>query len=143
MARKPRRIKITPKSDGSFIAESEQEQQPVAPVGAADPATAAAPPAIPGVPPIPVQPWNPFAPRPNDDEPAVAAVWLRKLSKVISSVKYMQMPAEWRAILDEKYFSVRQALTPPPMPAEQPGKPKGMSDGTPPKPPAPSQPQMR
>lgn len=154
MARKPRRIKITPKPDGTFIAESDAQdvaQQPSAPgAPAAAMPPSAMPPAVPGVPPVPVQPWNPFEPRPNDDEPAVAAVWLRKLSKVISSVKYMQMPVEWRAILNEKYFSVRQALTPPPMPTE-PGKPAPAGgDGAQPQAPrtakapgTPPQPQMR
>lgn len=85
--------------------------------------------------PAPTMPFNPFAPRPNDDEPGVAAIWVRKLSRVISSNKWSDATPGWRQILSEKYLTARKFLAPPPMPGgpAQPGQPKQPSDGTPPK----------
>lgn len=65
---------------------------------------------VPPQPPQVPEPWTPFKQRPNQTEPAIAAMWARKLSKVISSVKYDQAIPEWRAILDTAYIKARQAV---------------------------------
>ena len=78
----------------------------------------------PSLPPPPKPPWTPFQARPNDNEMGIASLWARKLSAVISSVKYASFPPEWREPLDAKYLQAVQAATPP-MPVEgQPGAPK-------------------
>lgn len=77
----------------------------------------ALPPQAPQIP----MPWTPFAPRPNDDEPQLAAIWVRRLSRVISSVKFSGFTPGWQQILTDKYLQERQYLAPPPMPAPVPG----------------------
>lgn len=93
-------------------------------------------PPAPQLPPPPPQPWSPFQPRPNDSDPNVAHLWMRRLSKVISSVKYDQMPPLWRQPLDQKYLAAQQvmaaAMAPPPAPGGPPNGPPG--PGGPPKP---------
>lgn len=68
----------------------------------------------PQLPPPPVAPWSPFAPRPNDGEPQVASIWANRLSQVISSVKFDQMPPPWQNTLVMKYQAAMQAIQPPP-----------------------------
>lgn len=87
--------------------------------------------------PAPQMPFNPFQPRPNDDEPAVAMIYVRKLSRIISSVKWSEFGPGWRQILTEKYLLARKYATPQPV-QPQPGQPKPStpkqpSDDTPPK----------
>lgn len=67
-------------------------QQPVAPQ----------PPQVP-------KPWTPFTPRPIDTMPAVAAIWVRKLSRQIATVKYNSFGPEWRDVLDQAFTAARQA----------------------------------
>lgn len=98
----------------------------------------------PQLPPPPPAPWSPFQPRPNDTEPDIAQLWVRRLSKVISSVKYDKMPPLWRQPLDQKYMGARQVLqaasAPPPPPNGPPGAPPpGGGPGAPPGAPKPPQ----
>jgi hypothetical protein len=68
----------------------------------------------------PTPPWTPFQPKLNDSEPLIAALWVRKLSRVMSTVKYDQQPPLWRQPFDEKYNAARNAVAavtaPPPLP---------------------------
>ena len=66
----------------------------------------------------PAAPWTPFQTRPNDSEQGIAAIWLRKLSEIISSVEYAEADPAWREPLDAKYHQASQAAHPP-----QPGAP--------------------
>lgn len=79
----------------------------------------------------PKPPWTPFQTRPNDDEPGVAAIWARKLSNIISTVEYAEADPAWREPLDAKYKAAITALTPPPMPPENAGKPGPKPAGMP------------
>jgi hypothetical protein len=69
----------------------------------------------PSVPPVPPQPptvpkpWTPFTPRPNDTVPAIAAIWERRLSRLISSNKYLAFGPEWTDVLNRAYAAARQA----------------------------------
>ena len=72
----------------------------------------------PNVPPQPPQPpqvpkpWTPFDPRLNDTEPAVAAIWNKKLSATMSTVKYGQFKAtqpEWTDVFNRQYNLTRQS----------------------------------
>ena len=67
-------------------------------------------PALPPLPPPPPAPWTPFQTRPNDDEPQIAQIWVARLSKVISTVKYTQFSPAWREPLDAKYMGSRKVL---------------------------------
>lgn len=79
---------------------------------AAAPAMPGHPPAAPQAPmaPLPPKPWTPFSPRPNDTEPAIAAIWLRRLSRVMSSTNYEKHGPEWADVLNRQYTMVRQAV---------------------------------
>lgn len=72
-------------------------------------------------------PWHPFQGRPNDAEPPVAALWLKKLSATMSTVAYDTMKAKfpaWVQPFDQKYqaaMQVVQAAQP------QPPLPKGVT----------------
>lgn len=78
--------------------------------------------------PPPTPPWTPFGDRPNDTEPAIAARWMRRLSAVMSTVKYTEAPVEWRQCLDDKYERARgivaQASAPPPAGPAGPAGPR-------------------
>lgn len=65
-------------------------------------------PVQPSPPQIP-KPWVPFAARPNDTEPQIAAIWMRRLSRVMSSVDYERYGPEWSDVLSRQYSTVRQA----------------------------------
>lgn len=82
------------------------------------------------LPPAPKPPWTPFQTRPNDAEPAVATIWARKLSNIISSTEYAAADADWREPLDAKYKAAIQAITPPPV-LENPSKPGPKPGGGP------------
>lgn len=60
--------------------------------------------------PPPQSPWTPFEPRPNETEPAIAQIWMRRLSNVMSTVKYSSQPVEWRQCLDLRYEAARQVV---------------------------------
>lgn len=66
-------------------------------------------PITPEVPPTPPS-FNPFTPRPNDTEPAIAAKWVKHLSHLQMMPRYSAQPAEWRALVDQKYMASRQAV---------------------------------
>lgn len=58
------------------------------------------------------KPWTPFEPRPNDTEPEVAAIWNRRLSRTMSSVKYAEYrdtEPEWTDVFNRQYNLTRQA----------------------------------
>lgn len=75
--------------------------------------------------PEPKPQWTPFPERPNDKEVQMAAKWARRLSRVMSTVKYSQMPVEWRQVLDEKYEQSMQIVSAAAQPAPEPnGKPE-------------------
>ncbi len=57
------------------------------------------PPQPPQLPPL----FDPFDPRPNDAEPGVANTWLLALSKLLSTARYAEQPAPWRALVDKAY----------------------------------------
>lgn len=67
----------------------------------APPASAVAPPKA---------PWTPFEPRPNDDEPAVAAKWMKRLSNLQMTPQYSAQPPEWQACANERYSAARKAV---------------------------------
>lgn len=60
------------------------------------------------VPPQTPKPWTPFEPRPNDSVPAIATIWERRLSKLMSSNKYTAFGPEWKDVLDRAYSTARQ-----------------------------------
>lgn len=93
-----------------------------------------APPVAP-VPPTVPKPWTPFTPRPNDTEPTVAAIWMRRLSRAMSSTKYDEFISEWRDVLDEQYTPIRQAAA---MANMTPGMQQHAQPGASPKPPTPT-----
>lgn len=68
---------------------------------------AGTPPVAPQAPQVP-KPWTPFEPRPNDSVPAIATIWERRLSKLMSSNKYKAFGAEWQDVLDRAYSTARQ-----------------------------------
>lgn len=64
------------------------------------------------VPPQVPKPWTPFEPRLNDTEPELALIWNRKLSRVMSTVKYgqfMETEPEWTDVFNRQYTLTRQA----------------------------------
>lgn len=73
--------------------------------------------------PPPVAPWSPFQPRPNDTEPKIAEMWMTRLSRVISTVKFDAMIPEWRECLVEKYEATRQVVAQSQQPAPPPQAP--------------------
>lgn len=92
--------------------------------------------------PPPVAPWTPFAARPNDTEPAIAGMWMKRLSRVISTVKFDEQIPEWRMALVEKYEAVRQVVAQASQPLPQPGQDEQQPGKKPPTPqPSPAQPQ--
>lgn len=73
------------------------------------------------------KPWTPFRARPNDTEPTVAAIWMRKLSRAMSGVKYDAFGPEWQDVLDQQYALVRNAVAQvsTPQPQAAPPAPTG------------------
>lgn len=78
-------------------------QAAYAPHAQAAQASGMQPPPPPPQQPEPPAPWHPFQPRPNDSEPALAALWQYRLSKVMSSVKFDAFGPEWAAPLTMRY----------------------------------------
>lgn len=66
-------------------------------------------------------PPSPFPDRPNDTEPAIAALWVRRLSKVMSTVKFSAMPLQWQQPLNAKYGKSRDILAMAQQQIPQPG----------------------
>jgi len=98
----------------AYKAETEPMMQQAEQLAAQAAQTGQMLPPLPEPPPPPTPPWTPFQTRPNDSEMGVAQIWARRLSAVISTVKYAAMPPEWREPLDAKYQQAIQAITPPP-----------------------------
>ncbi len=80
--------------------------------------------------PQPQQPWTPFTPHPNDNEPPVAALWQRRLSRVMSTVKYDLFKSRspgWVQAFDARYqqsVQAIQAVQQAQMQAQQPKAPQ-------------------
>lgn len=54
--------------------------------------------------PLPPQPnFTPFDPRPNDEEPQVAHVRHREMTRFMSGSQYAKQPPEWRQVFDAEY----------------------------------------
>lgn len=65
----------------------------------------------------PVAPWTPFSPLPTDSEPATATMRMRKLGRLIDSVKFESYPKEWQQPAIQEYQRMQQvvaSVTPPP-----------------------------
>jgi hypothetical protein len=75
----------------------------------------------PPVPPQVPKPWTPFQMRPNDTEPGLSAIWMRKLSHTMSSVDYDRFGPEWTDVFNEQYTLCRQAAA---MASTTPGVPQ-------------------
>lgn len=92
----------------------------------------AQPPVAPQAPQIP-KPWTPFEPRPNDSVPAIAAIWERRLSRLMSSNKYKAFGPEWQDVLDRAYSTARQnvaiASGAQPQTQGKPGQPPAQTPG--------------
>jgi hypothetical protein len=93
------------------------------------------------------KPWTPFTPRPNDNEPFIAALWARKISNTMSSPKYTQFGPEWKDVLDRQYTMTRQAAAVASAaqqaaqhPTQAPPKPQAPQQAPKPQPPQQSQP---
>jgi hypothetical protein len=102
-------------------------------------------PLVPPQPPQVPKPWTPFTPRPNDNEPFIAALWARKISNTMSSPKYTQFGPEWKDVLDRQYQMTRQAAavaSAAQQPAPQPGQPKPVQAPKPQQPGRPQPPQQ-
>lgn len=69
--------------------------------------TAPMPPA-PLVPPSP--PWTPFPLLPNDNEPPIAKLWMRRLSEVMHTAQFFAQPPEWQQCLVQKYQAAVQVI---------------------------------
>ena len=58
------------------------------------------------------KPWSPFAPRPNDTEPAISSIWLRKMSRGMSGSEFSKFQESFPGWTDDyvrQYMHVRQA----------------------------------
>lgn len=53
--------------------------------------------------------YNPFEPRVNDEEPEVAAIRVRELSRALASSSYTKHVPEWRQLMDAEYERMRFA----------------------------------
>lgn len=57
------------------------------------------------------KPWTPFDPaRPIDTQPDVAAIWTRRLGRVISSSDWEKFGPEWADVINRAYTNARQAV---------------------------------
>lgn len=75
-----------------------------------------APPAPPMPVPPPQAPWTPFTPLPMDDEPAIAALRQRRLSKLMAGARFAAQPPEWQSVVFDAYNAMRQAVAASQMP---------------------------
>lgn len=67
------------------------------------------PPQAPQIPP-PVPPWHPFVQvMPNDNEPEIATLRKRRLSKLISTSRFGAQPPQWQQPVKDEYMLMRQA----------------------------------
>lgn len=67
---------------------------------------------VPPQPPQVPKPWTPFEARPNDTEPELSGIWMRKLSLTMSSVdyeKFRKTQAEWTDVFNRQYDLVRKS----------------------------------
>ena len=63
-----------------------------------------------GPPPLPPKPWSPFTRLANDDEPEVAAIRMRRLSRLMATARFAAQPAEWQQLVVEEYNFARAAV---------------------------------
>lgn len=144
-------------AQAQYTQAAQQAQQVAAVPPVMVPGQAApSPPVPPPLPPAPVppqfpRPWSPFNPRPNDTEPALSAIWMRKMSLVMSGVdyeKYSTTEPEWTVPFDVQYNRVRQSAaiagTTPGVPqtARPPTQPNAQQPTPPTQPQQPQQPQQ-
>lgn len=107
----------------------DQQQQQAAPQQGVEPGQA-----ITAIKP-PVAPWTPFMPMPTDEEPEIAAMRSRRLSRLIDSAKFEGFPAEWQQVAFAEYDRMQKvkaaAMQPPPQPqpaaVPQPQQPPGIA----------------
>src|SRR5215510_6409804 len=67
------------------------------------------PPQPPQIPP-PQMPWTPFSfVLPNDTEPEIAQIRKRRLSNLLSTVRFAEHPPQWRQPVLDEYAKMRQA----------------------------------
>lgn len=71
-------------------------------------------------------PWSPFAPLPMDDEPMIASMRQRRLSKLMAQSDFSAQPPEWRALVEQEYARMRNAVA---AAQPQPALPKGVTVG--------------
>lgn len=88
-------------------AQAQYQQQAAQLATQGQQAPAFAPPQLPALP-------NPFPSRPNDGEPAVATVYMKRLSKLFVDPKYAQQSPAWQTLPTGAYQKAVQALQPPP-----------------------------
>ena len=80
------------------------------------------PQAQPAAPPPP-KPFSPFPDRANDGEPAVARVWMTRLSKLMFDPRFTAQTPAWQQLVNDRYAAAQkviQSVTP------LPSLPKGM-----------------
>jgi len=74
------------------------------------------PPPQPGQPPAPAPkpktpaPWTPFAPMAPDDEPPIAAIRLRRLRRLVATVRFTSQPVRWQKVALDEYSRMRKAV---------------------------------
>lgn len=120
------------------------QQEQAAYTQAVGPMQAAGQPVPPFSPKTPM-PYTPFVPHPNDSEPPIAQRWMKRLSRVQSTVKYDTMKTkspQWVSLLDQRYsqaVQVMQAVAAAQAAAQQPppNKPDDPSQANKPNQPAP------
>lgn len=65
-------------------------------------------------------PWSPFMPLPMDDEPLIAQLRMRRLSKLMAKTSFSSQHPLWQQLVIDEYNRMRQAVAaaqaPPPLP---------------------------
>jgi hypothetical protein len=84
--------------------EQAQQQAQASPAPSTVPGQPAAP--APAGPPL----WTPFAPLAPDDEPQVATIRLRRLRRLIGTVRFGAQPKEWQKVALDEYSRMRKAV---------------------------------
>lgn len=77
--------------------------------------------------------FSPFVQRPANSEPMVAKTRMERLSEAQMSPEYTAFPPEWRALLDQEYTVMRQALAMASQPAQPQQPPQSGKPGEQPK----------
>jgi hypothetical protein len=106
---------VSPEAQGEQAAQVFRGPQAYSPIGAppavADPAIVGsiAPAAPPAPNPVQLALADIFRISANDEEPAIAAIRFRELSRAMCSTKYERQPDEWRLGFDAEYQRMRKA----------------------------------